>query len=164
VTGLLGLLATSAILTIVGTAIRGLLRPVLWGLGLTAALFALSSFLRSSPRPNEEIPPLSGNSSPILGTSPRANNNAPFAVEGLRDAAEDLRPTIDRILPSPTIVPTPLDDQFPQDLQPQPSPIQPQPQPQPPPTTDQQPSNTQPPRQTISPAPAQSPSPIQGFW
>lgn len=162
-TGLLGLLATGVVATIVGTAIRGLLRPVLWGVALTAALVALSGFLRSSPRPNN-LPPVSGTSSPAPRTPSRANN-APFAVEGLRDAAEDLEPTIDRILPSPTIAPTPLDDQFPQDPQPQSSPIQPQSQPQPPPTTDQQPSDTQPPpRQTISPAPTQSPRPIQGFW
>jgi hypothetical protein len=161
VTGLLGLFATSVIATIVGTAIRGLLRPVLWGVALTAALVALSGFLRSSPRPDNNLP-ISGTASPTLRTPSRANN-APFAVEGLRDAAEDLEPTIDRAFPQ-TITPTPLDDQSTQEPQIQPPQIQPQPQTQQPAPTQQQPSDSQPPRQTISPAPAQSPSPIQGFW
>jgi cytoskeletal protein RodZ len=149
VTGLLGFLATSAILTIIGAAIRGLLRPILWGLAITAGLLALNQAVRSTTTLGDNTPQTV--STPPSPTEQSPRSDVPFAREGLQDAAEDLESTIERAFPRETVSPTPSpsDERITQE--------QPQQQQQ---QQQQQPT----PRQTISPAPAQSPNSIQGLW
>lgn len=145
VTGLLGFLATTAILTILGAAIRGLLRPVLWALAIGAGLLALNQVVQSTATPVNTPQTISPSPSPA-DQSPRSD--VPFAREGLQDAAEDLESTIEQAFPSPTVSPTPSPSNERITQEPQQE------------RQQQQPT----PRQTISPAPSPSPSPIQGFW
>ncbi|WP_416670595.1 hypothetical protein [Egbenema bharatensis] len=115
--GLLGFLITSAVLAIVGTAIRGLMRP------LTLGLLALALSLFASAQLGEGSPNIIGNDPP------------PQAIEGLQDAAEDLEPVIDQAFPpEPTPTPTPTDAEITEEPSPSPLQIAPSPTPSPSPS------------------------------
>ena len=135
--GLLGFLLTSAVLAAIGTAVRGLLRPVSWSLlALALSLFASDQLLRS----RAEISDPSWAQSSPLEDSPIVTDDPSLAREGLQDAAEDLQPTIDRAFPPIGTSSTP------------------------PPTNGNANQPRQPPPQQTVPSPNQSPNTIQGLW
>lgn len=178
---MLGALVASGLFALIGTALRGLIRPVSWSLFAIAALFAASnqfaansqsgvpgSTLVSSPgelslsqaetSPIETISP-SSEPLPIPQVSPEptvAADTVPEAQRGWQDLPEQLEPAVAKVLGEESIQPKPpvtiISDTPPSPIA-QASPVD---------RAINQPA-APPPAAPRSPAPA-SPAPIKGFW
>lgn len=183
---MLGALVASGLFALIGTALRGLIRPVSWSLFAIAALFAASnqfaansqsgvpgSTLVSSPgelslsqagsqtepSPIETISPSSSEPLPIpqVNTEPTVvADTVPEALRGWQALPEQLEPAIAKVLGEESIQPKPPVAII---SDTPPSPIA---QASPVDRAINQPAASPPPAPR-SPAPA-SPAPIKGFW
>lgn len=83
--GLLGFLVASTIFALIGTAVRGLLRPLSWGLlALAAGLFISNRMFGIPGSPTEEIANQTTSSAPV------STSGRPIAQEGWQDVAREL--------------------------------------------------------------------------
>lgn len=138
--GLLGFLVTSAIGAVVGTAVRGLLRPVSWALFAVAASLLVSNQLLNARGAVDVAQNPDTTSSPTVSpttTITPTTSDRPIAQEGWQEVADDLAPVVNRAL-----------SEFPNP---------PSASPRATPTPTQSPASE-------SPSGSRSPSPIPGFW
>lgn len=91
VSGLVSFLIASAIFAAIGTAVRGLLRPISWALLTLALVLMISNRLAG-------IPAEGGDSS----IQPGPSSDRPVAQEGWQDVARDLEPVYSDTLTDPT--------------------------------------------------------------
>jgi len=85
VSGLLGFLVASTIFALIGTVVRGLLRPLSWALlALAAGLFISNRMFGIPGSPTEEV------ANQTTPTSPVSSSDRPLAQEGWQDVAREL--------------------------------------------------------------------------
>jgi hypothetical protein len=181
--GLFGFAITSALLAVVGTTLRGILRPISWGLlAIALGLLASNQFRTAAGQgttgavdvaqsPNTTISPVSPTpNTTISPVSPTPTPDRSLAREGWQDVAEELEPIFSDAIADSEVPSPPSPDDILSSPQPTPTPSPPLATPPPPPPTVTVPASPTP---TISvdssdTAPsreaASEQEPIQGFW
>ncbi|NJO41482.1 MAG: hypothetical protein HC769_15760 [Cyanobacteria bacterium CRU_2_1] len=136
--GLLGFLITSAIFAVAGTALKGLIRPISWGMFLIAALWMGSEqVLNSQTTSSVET---AQSPAPTSAVSPTSTPITPTATTGWQTLAQQLEPAVSSALSnadSPSVTSSPTDGLVVSD-----------------PATAPVPAST----------PSRSPAPIRGLW
>jgi hypothetical protein len=174
--GLFGFAITSALLAVVGTTLRGILRPISWSLlAIALGLLASNQFRTAAGQgttgavdvaqsPNTTISPVSPTpNTTISPVSPTPTSDRPLVQEGWQEVAEELEPIFSDAVADSEVPSPPSPDDILSGTQPTPTatssptvivPVSPTP------TISADSSNTGVSRQVSEP----TQEPIQGFW